>query len=101
MRRSLRSRPRGGGLLRRPRPPPGRLADRLRLGHGRVPVGPRRQVAEAGRLPGWAGRGRVAPPSYALGMTLTSTRLTAEEYFALPPTEHRTQLINGEIVVTE
>jgi Uma2 family endonuclease len=34
-------------------------------------------------------------------MALTSTRLTAEEYFALPPTEHRTQLIDGEIVVTE
>lgn len=34
-------------------------------------------------------------------MALTSTRLTAEEYFALPPTEQRTQLINGEIVVTE
>lgn len=34
-------------------------------------------------------------------MALTSTRLTAEEYFALPPTEQRTQLINGEVVVTE
>lgn len=34
-------------------------------------------------------------------MALTSTRLTAEEYFALPPTERRTQLINGEIVVSE
>ena len=34
-------------------------------------------------------------------MSLTSTRLTAEEYFALPPTEKRTQLIDGEIVVTE
>lgn len=34
-------------------------------------------------------------------MALTSTRLTAEEYFALPPTEKRTQLIDGEIVVTE
>jgi len=34
-------------------------------------------------------------------MALTSTRLTADEYFALPPTEHRTQLIDGEIVVTE
>jgi Uma2 family endonuclease len=34
-------------------------------------------------------------------MALTSTRLTADEYFALPPTEQRTQLINGEIVVTE
>ena len=34
-------------------------------------------------------------------MALTSTRLTAEEYFALPPTERRTQLIDGEIVVTE
>jgi Uma2 family endonuclease len=39
-------------------------------------------------------------------MALTSTRLTADEYFALPPTasptdQHRTQLINGEIVVTE
>lgn len=34
-------------------------------------------------------------------MALTSTRLTAEEYFALPPTEKRTQLINGEVVVTE
>lgn len=34
-------------------------------------------------------------------MALTSTRLTAEEYFALPPTHERTQLIDGEIVVTE
>jgi Uma2 family endonuclease len=34
-------------------------------------------------------------------MALTSTRLTAEEYFDLPPTEKRTQLIDGEIVVTE
>ena len=34
-------------------------------------------------------------------MALTSTRLTADEYFALPPTEQRRQLINGEIVVTE
>jgi Uma2 family endonuclease len=34
-------------------------------------------------------------------MALTSTRLTAEEYFALPPTEQRTQLIDGAIVVTE
>lgn len=34
-------------------------------------------------------------------MALTSTRLTAEEYFALPPTEQHTQLIDGEIVVTE
>lgn len=39
-------------------------------------------------------------------MALTSTRLTADEYFALPPAatpeaEQRTQLINGEIVVTE
>ena len=34
-------------------------------------------------------------------MALTSTRLTADEYFALPPTEQRTQLIDGEIVVTE
>jgi Uma2 family endonuclease len=34
-------------------------------------------------------------------MALTSTRLTADEYFALPPTEQRTELINGEIVVTE
>lgn len=34
-------------------------------------------------------------------MALTSTRLTAEEYFALPPTEKRTQLIDGEIVETE
>jgi len=34
-------------------------------------------------------------------MALTSTRLTAEEYFALPPTDERTQLIDGEIVVTE
>ena len=34
-------------------------------------------------------------------MALTSTRLTAEEYFALPPTDQRTQLIDGEIVVTE
>jgi Uma2 family endonuclease len=34
-------------------------------------------------------------------MALTSTRLTADEYFALPPSERSTQLINGEIVVTE
>ena len=34
-------------------------------------------------------------------MALTSTRLTAEEYFALPPTDKRTQLIDGEIVVNE
>jgi Uma2 family endonuclease len=34
-------------------------------------------------------------------MALTSTRLTADEYFALPPTEQQTQLIDGEIVVTE
>ena len=34
-------------------------------------------------------------------MALTSTRLTADEYFALPPTEQRTQLIDGEVVVTE
>ncbi|HET7720416.1 MAG TPA: Uma2 family endonuclease [Acidimicrobiales bacterium] len=39
-------------------------------------------------------------------MALTSTRLTAEEYFALPPTaatgeRRRTQLIDGEVVVTE
>jgi len=34
-------------------------------------------------------------------MALTATRFTADEYFALPPTEQRTQLINGEIVVTE
>ena len=34
-------------------------------------------------------------------MALTSTRLTAEKYFALPPTHERTQLIDGEIVVTE
>jgi Uma2 family endonuclease len=34
-------------------------------------------------------------------MALTSTRLTAEEYFALPPSDKRTQLIDGEIVVTE
>jgi Uma2 family endonuclease len=39
-------------------------------------------------------------------MALTSTRLTAEEYFALPPAasptdRQRTQLIDGEIVVTE
>ena len=34
-------------------------------------------------------------------MALTSTRLTAEEYFALPPTDKRTQLIDGEVVVTE
>jgi Uma2 family endonuclease len=32
---------------------------------------------------------------------MTSTRLTADEYFALPPTEQRTQLVNGEIVVTD
>ena len=34
-------------------------------------------------------------------MALTSTRLTADEYFALPPTEQRTQLIDGEVVVPE
>jgi len=34
-------------------------------------------------------------------MALTSTRLTADEYFSLPPSEHRTQLVDGEIVVTE
>lgn len=34
-------------------------------------------------------------------MVMTSARLTADEYFALPPSEKRTQLINGEIVVTE
>ncbi len=34
-------------------------------------------------------------------MALTSTRLTAEEYLALPPTDKRTQLIDGEIVVNE
>ncbi|MDQ6726483.1 MAG: Uma2 family endonuclease [Actinomycetota bacterium] len=34
-------------------------------------------------------------------MALTSTRLTAEQYFALPPTEQRTQLIDGEVVVNE
>ena len=39
-------------------------------------------------------------------MALTSTRLTADEYFALPlttasPERRRTQLIDGEIVVTE
>ena len=34
-------------------------------------------------------------------MALTSTRLTAEKYFALPPIDRHTQLINGEIVVTE
>ncbi len=34
-------------------------------------------------------------------MALTSTRLTADEYFALPPTEQRRQLIDGEVVVTE
>ena len=34
-------------------------------------------------------------------MALTSTRLTAEEYFALPPTEQRTQLIDGEVVVAQ
>ncbi len=32
---------------------------------------------------------------------MTATRLTADEYFALPPTEQRTQLIDGKIVVTE
>src|SRR5215218_3017957 len=57
-----------------------------------------------GPSPGWwtlRGTLNVAPRSYAFGMALTSTRLTADEYFALPPTEQRTQLINGEIVVTE
>jgi len=34
-------------------------------------------------------------------VALTSTRLTADEYFALPPTEQRTQLIDGKVVVTE
>jgi Uma2 family endonuclease len=34
-------------------------------------------------------------------MALTSTRLTAEEYFALPPTEQHSQLIDGAIVVNE
>ena len=34
-------------------------------------------------------------------MAMTSTRLTADEYFALPPTEYRTQLVDGEVVVTE
>jgi Uma2 family endonuclease len=34
-------------------------------------------------------------------VALTSTRLTADEYFALPPIEQRTQLIDGEVVVTE
>ncbi len=34
-------------------------------------------------------------------MALTSTRFSAEEYFALPPTEQSTQLVNGEVVVTE
>ncbi|MCA1656258.1 MAG: Uma2 family endonuclease [Actinobacteria bacterium] len=34
-------------------------------------------------------------------MALTSTRLTAEEYFALPPDERHTQLIDGEIVVNQ
>lgn len=34
-------------------------------------------------------------------MAPTSTRLTAEEYFALPPTDEHTQLIDGEIAATE
>lgn len=34
-------------------------------------------------------------------MVMTTARLTADEYFALPPHEKRTQLIDGEIVVTE
>ena len=34
-------------------------------------------------------------------MALPSTRLTAGESFALPPTEHQAQLIDGEVVVTE
>ena len=34
-------------------------------------------------------------------MVMTSARLTADEYFALPPTEQRTQLIDGKVVVTE
>ena len=39
-------------------------------------------------------------------MALTSSRLTADEYFALPPAAiphagQRTQLIDGDIVVTE
>lgn len=34
-------------------------------------------------------------------MPLTSARLSAEEYFALPPTQQRTQLIDGAVVVTE
>ncbi len=34
-------------------------------------------------------------------MALTSTRLTAEEYFTLPPPDKHTELIDGEVVVTE
>ena len=34
-------------------------------------------------------------------MAMTSTRLTAEEYYALPPTDRRTQLIDGEVVVDQ
>lgn len=34
-------------------------------------------------------------------MVVTSTLLTAEQYFALPPTVRRTQLIDGEVVVDQ
>ncbi|MGI9119218.1 MAG: Uma2 family endonuclease [Acidimicrobiales bacterium] len=34
-------------------------------------------------------------------MSLTGQRITAEEYFALPPDESFTQLIDGEIVVNQ
>jgi len=34
-------------------------------------------------------------------VSITAARLTAEQYYALPPTEQRTQLIDGEVVVTE
>jgi len=34
-------------------------------------------------------------------MALTDQRLTAEEYLARPPEDRFTQLVNGEIVVTE
>ncbi len=34
-------------------------------------------------------------------MVVTSTLLTAEQYYALPPTVRRTQLIDGEVVVDQ
>jgi len=34
-------------------------------------------------------------------MAVTSTHMTAEQYYALAPTEQRTQLIDGEVVVDQ